>query len=97
MASPSTPALCAAGSSLLVVRPCYLALRRAVQRRAAADAAVLIDEPGRALDATDVARALGMEVRAVVQWDPAVARAVDAGLLGSRLPRGLARSLTGIA
>ena len=32
-------------------------------------------------------------MRAEVAFDPAVARAVDAGLLASRLPRGLERSL----
>lgn len=83
----------AAGTSLLVVRPCYLALRRAVGIGAAADAVVLIEEPGRSLDAVDVERALGIPVRAVLQWDPAVARAVDAGLLAARLPRSFARSL----
>ncbi len=95
--SATADALADAGTSLLVVRPCYLALRRAVQSRARADGLVLIEEPGRALDATDVARALGTPIRAVVQWDPAVARSVDAGLLASRLPRAFARSLRGVA
>jgi len=95
--SSTVSSLANAGTSLLVVRPCYLALRRAVQDRVHADGVILVEEPGRALDATDVARALGMPIRAVVQWDPAVARAVDAGLLASRLPRGFARSLSEVA
>lgn len=89
-------ALAERGTSLLVIRPCYLALRRAVRDRVQADGVVLVEEPGRALDATDVSRALGIPIRAVVQWDPAVARAVDAGLLMSRLPRGFVRSLGGV-
>ncbi len=89
-------ALRSAGTSLLVVRPCYLALRRAVRARATADGVVLVEEPGRSLDVVDVERALGAPVRAVIPWDPAVARAVDAGLLTARLPRGFARSLASV-
>jgi hypothetical protein len=54
---------------------------------------VLVDEPGRALTSTDVERALGVGVVAEVRLDPAVARAVDAGLLIARLPRSLSLSL----
>ena len=54
---------------------------------------VLVDEPSRSLTRADVEAALGVPVVAVVQVDPAVARAVDAGLLASRLPRTLAREL----
>lgn len=50
-------------------------------------------EPGRALDRTDVETVVGAPVQAEVPLDPAVARAVDAGLLASRLPRGLERAL----
>ncbi len=97
----------AAGESLLVTRPCYLSLRRAarlVAGRGDADAVgslvpsgvVVVREQGRALEARDVADVLGVEVRAEVPLDPVVARAVDAGLLASRLPRSLARSLQGL-
>jgi hypothetical protein len=90
-----------AGTSLLVVRPCYLALRRAVAwlsspEAVRVDGVVLVEEPGRALDATDVARAVGVPVRATVPIDPAVARAVDAGLLTVRLPRSFGRALTSL-
>jgi hypothetical protein len=54
---------------------------------------VLLTEPGRALGRGDVERAVGAPVVAEVAVDPQVARAVDAGLLTSRLPRGLAREL----
>ncbi len=75
-----------AARSLIVVRPCYLALRRAVLSSGLADAAVVVHEPGRSLGIDDVTRAIGAPVLAEIAWDPAVARAVDAGLLAHRLP-----------
>lgn len=91
--APTATLLGAATHSLLVTRPCYLALRRAVATGLQPTGIVLIDEPGRALTARDVERSLGAPVVAELQYDPAVARAVDAGLLASRLPRSLAHSL----
>lgn len=79
--------------SLLVLRPCYLALRRAVAAPLRPSGVVLVTEPGRALRRRDVEEALGVPVRAEVAWDAAVARSVDAGLLGQRVPRGLERAL----
>ena len=79
--------------SLLVLRPCYLALRRAQAAPIRPSGVVLVSEPGRALGRADVEAVLGVPVRAVVPWDPAVARCVDAGLLARRLPRLLERSL----
>jgi hypothetical protein len=58
---------------------------------------VLVTEPGRALGVADVEGTLHVPVRAEVAVDPSVARAVDAGLLASRLPRPLARSLEAAA
>ena len=83
----------AAEQSLLVTRPCFIALRRAQQLDARPTGIVLIDEPGRALTSSDIEHALGVPVVAEVRLDPAVARAVDAGLLVSRLPRSLIASL----
>ena len=83
--------------SLLVTRSCFLALRRAVPYAGLASDAVLVTEPGRALGAADVERALAVAVTAEVAWDPAVGRAVDAGLLCSRLPAGLSRQLRHVA
>ena len=90
---PPAALISSATHSLLVTRPCYLALRRAVATGLHPTGIVLIDEPGRALTARDVERSLGAPVVAELQYDPAVARAVDAGLLASRLPRSLAHSL----
>ncbi|MFN8038819.1 MAG: hypothetical protein U0Q07_06365 [Acidimicrobiales bacterium] len=86
--------LAAAGThSLLVTRGCYLALRHAVQAPLRPSAVVLVDEPGRSLGRLDVEAVVGAPVVARVPWDAGVARAVDAGLLVDRLPRGLARAL----
>ncbi|HUF31768.1 MAG TPA: hypothetical protein VMN58_01010 [Acidimicrobiales bacterium] len=83
----------AATSSLLVLRPCYLSLRRAMRAPLRPSGAVLVVEAGRALGSSDVEAVLGVPVRAQVAVDPAVARAVDAGLMAGRLPRSLARSV----
>ena len=91
--TPDAAMAAAATHRLLVIRPCYLGLRRAVAAAVAPTGVVLVTEPGRALSARDVERALGAPVVAEVQYDPAVARAVDAGLLSSRLPRALAQQL----
>ncbi len=79
--------------SLLVIRPCYLALRRALDAPLRPSAVVLVTEDGRSLGRADVEDVLGVPVRAELRVDPAVARAVDAGLLAGRLPRGLERAL----
>jgi Mrp family chromosome partitioning ATPase len=79
--------------SLLVVRPCYLALRRAVAMDFRPSGVVVVDEPGRALDPDDLGDILQVPVVAVVAHDDAVGRAVDAGMLGDRMPSSLRRAL----
>ena len=79
--------------SLLVVRPCYLALRRATAMSFRPSGVVVVNERGRALEPSDVEEILGVPVVAVVEHDLAVGRAVDAGLLGGRLPAALRRGL----
>ena len=81
--------------NLLVTRACYLALRRLAVARCRPDGVVLVAEPGRSLRPPDVERAAGAPVVATVSHDPAIARAVDAGLLAARMPRLLARELRG--
>ena len=51
---------------------------------------VMVDEPGRALDASDVAAVLGLPVVARFPCRAEIARAVDAGVLRDRLPAALA-------
>lgn len=86
-----------ASVSLLVLRPCYLALRRALAAPVRPSAVILVEERKRALDVLDVEGVLGVPVQAVVPWDPAIARCVDAGLLGARLPTSLASALRAAA
>jgi hypothetical protein len=66
------------GSSIFVTRACYL---------------VVLAEPGRSLDSRDVATVLGLPLLGVVEADPAVARAIDAGTLVRRVPASLRRGL----
>jgi hypothetical protein len=87
----------AADRSLLVTRGCYLALRRALAAPLRPSAVVLVTEPGRSFGRVDLEERLGAPVVATVALDPAVARAVDAGVLAVRLPRGLARDLRDVA
>ncbi len=94
---PPRPLHDAASHSLLITRPCYIALRRAQQLGVRPSGIVLVDEPGRALTSSDIEHALGVPVVAEVRLDPAVARAVDAGLLTTRLPRSLILSLRSAA
>lgn len=92
---PSVAAAMAAVAtrSVLVTRQCYLALRRAHAVPIRPSEVVVITEPGRTLNTADIGEALGAPVRVTIPFDPAVARAVDAGLLATRLPRSLVRSL----
>jgi hypothetical protein len=91
------PLLRSSAESLLVVRPCFLALRRVSCCDATPTGVVVIAEPGRALGRRDVERVTGVRVLAELPLDPAVARAVDAGLLASRLPMAFRRGVAGIA
>lgn len=94
--TPLAPAVREASAAVwTVVRPCYLALRRAVTQTRS-DGAVLLEEPGRALTHSDVASVLGVDVVARVPVDPTVARAVDAGLLVSRAGRLLGRHVAAL-
>lgn len=87
-----------ADATLMVIRPCYLALRKAVgdPRLARSAGAILVEDPGRALDAADVAAVLGVPVVSRVPVRAEIARAVDAGVLRDRLPDPLAASAAAI-
>ncbi len=80
--------------AVVVLRGCYLALRRAVHGPvlASTTAAVLLEEPGRTLSARDVAQVFDLPVLARVPVKSIIARSVDAGVLATRLPESLARS-----
>lgn len=67
-----------------VVKPCYLTLRRAINVTKPITVYV-VKEEGRALTVDDVKHVLGVSMATVVPYNPAIARAVDAGLLPSRV------------
>ena len=90
----SADLLARASSSLLITRPCYLSLRRAAQLNVAPTGIVLVNEPGRALGKRDVESVIGAPVIAEITFDASISRAVDAGLLASRLPSLLAKQLS---
>ncbi len=75
----------------LVLRACYLALRRARDLPFEFEDIVEVSEPGRALTTIDIEGVLVRPVTVRVPLDPSVARAVDAGLLMHRPPRRLRR------
>ena len=91
------PLLARADRSLLVLRPCYLALRRATALPTRPTGVVLVTEPGRALGRRDIEDVVGVKVAAEIDVQPTIARAVDAGLLAGRLPRSLSRTLRAAA
>ena len=72
-------------------------LRRCVRLGTRPTGVIAVVEPGRPLGPDDAERAIDVPVVATVPWDPAVARAVDAGLLVSRLPQTISRPLRGLA
>jgi hypothetical protein len=83
-----------ADRSFLVLRPCFLALRRAMEAPLRATGVVLVAEEGRAITGADVEDALGIPIVARVRVTDTIARAVDAGLLSAHLPRSLVRDLS---
>jgi MinD superfamily P-loop ATPase len=78
---------------LLVVRPCYLAIRRAVSSGEHPTGIVLVREVERSLTNADIEAAVGAPIIAEIPIDPMIARAIDAGLSNARLPRSLTRPL----
>lgn len=90
---PPDALVAAAHESLLVTRACYLALTRAAELGASPTGIVLVEEPGRSLRSSDIEASIGAPIVATALLDPAIARAVDSGLLVSRLPSAWRRQL----
>lgn len=78
---------------LLVIRPCYVALRAAVAEPSRWDGLVVVRPPDRVLTTRDVVNVCGLPLAAEISMSADVSRAVDAGVLRSRLPTGLERAL----
>jgi len=78
------------GELIWVTRPCYLAIAKlAALNDISAKGLVVINEPGRSLTARDIGNAASLPVLAQVPFDPAVSRAIDSGLLASRVPKSM--------
>ena len=67
----------------MVVKPCYLLLRRASRMQRPTQLFVVCEE-SRALTIKDVGHVLGMPVTCEIPYTSAISRAVDAGMLPSR-------------
>lgn len=80
--TPPGPLHALADQKLLVTRNCYLALRHALQQPLHPTGVVLVNEHHRALRSTDVEAAIGAPIRATIDHDPHISRAIDAGLAG---------------
>jgi hypothetical protein len=83
--------------SLVVTRPCYGSLQRLTSVAVTPSGVVVVREPGRCLTDDAIAETFGAPVVSTVAVDPAVARAVDAGLLTTRLPRRFAEVMRAVA
>jgi cellulose biosynthesis protein BcsQ len=93
-ADPATRALVeVADVSVVVVRGCYLAVRRALRAPALARTAgvVLVEEKDRSLTEREVGDVLDLPVLARVPVKVGIFRAVDAGVLATRVPEPIAR------
>lgn len=77
---------------ITVVKPCYLTLRRATQLPTPSSVFV-VKEDGRALTVKDVGHVLNAPIDAEIPYEPAIGRAVDAGLLPSRVEQLLGRHI----
>lgn len=91
------PPASTAEHSWLVTRPCYLALRAGAAHPARPTGVVVVGEPGRSLGRHEIEAAVGAPVVVELLADPAVARAVDAGLLTARLPWHMRRAMKSTA
>jgi len=91
-----SPFIAYAQTSYLVIRPCYLALRRAAALEKTPKGIIMVVEDGRALGRHDVEAVIGAPVVAEVPYESSIARAVDAGLLAGRLPTTLGQRLAAL-
>lgn len=80
------------GNWIWVSRNCYLSLAKASVLDVTPTGFVAIIEPGRTFTERDMARALSTDCLATVPYDPAVAHAIDTGLLAAS-PRKSLRAL----
>jgi hypothetical protein len=93
--TPSARALLeVSDAAVVVMRGCYLSLRRAVQSPLLprTTGIAFVEEAGRSLGVTEVRDVLDLPVLARVPVKSNIARTVDAGVVASRLPEPMARA-----
>lgn len=86
--------LSSVATMIMVVQPCYLTMRRAI-REPRPHQMVIVRPPERVLTNNDLTNLLGVPVFAEIPVDPAIARAVDAGLLPERAADIITNKFTG--
>ncbi len=84
--SSTTSLINEATHSLVVMKPCFLAVKRAASSKVRRDGIVLVEEPGRVIDRRDIEDVLGVPIVATLAWDSSIARSVDAGRLATKIP-----------
>lgn len=92
--TPAARALVEVADAVVVVlRPCYLALRRATHSPLLARAAgvIVVEEPQRSLRSRDVSEVLDVPTVGRIPWRASIANVVDAGTLIRRPPDALLR------
>jgi hypothetical protein len=89
----------AASHRVLVLRGCYLGLRRASRDPATAHASgvVVVEDPERPLRARDVGEVVALPLLGVVPVRPEIARTIDAGTIVQRPPDVLVRAADALA
>jgi hypothetical protein len=95
LSDASEALLATATRSLLVTRPCLLALCHAAKAPQRPTGVVVVREPGRTIRSSQIAEVVKAPVVAEVEADPWVSRKIDAGMLARRVPRVLERGLRG--
>jgi len=85
-----------ADRSLLITRLCAIGIGRALRLPARPTGVVMLRERGRLLGPADIERSTGSAVVADLAVDPAVARAMDVGLLHARLPRSVRSTMAAV-
>lgn len=83
----------AATTRVLVSRACYLGLRASAKSPVEPTSMALLEEPGRSLGIDDAHAVVDAPVDFSIAIDPVIARLVDSGMLVTKLPRSLRKSI----
>lgn len=79
--------------SFVIVRQCYLSIRRARLSDWRSTGVIVLSEPERALTPSDIESVLGIPIAAVVPMRSDISRRIDAGIVAQRPPNPLIDAL----